>query len=141
MRKSVKIAEIEKLLAHRNAGLRFPVTTEAFVGWAERYVKACKERAIVCVIEKVSASGMSRNLKFLQMSKSKEGRYDMLQFWGFFKALGYQEVKNSDCFRVHGCGMDMVFATNYNIIWKLHCLGFITRKECDDLAQRTPHKI
>lgn len=139
MARKLNIEEIEKLLAKHNKGKQFPTTLENFVGSAERYIKASRHHAIICNIDTVSSSGMSRTLKFLQMDKSKEGRYSLLQFWDFFKALGFTEAKNSrGYFRVNGCGMDMVFATNYDIIHKLHRLGFITAKECDVLAQRTP---
>ena len=69
----------------------------------------------------------------------KGSDYRFYNFYGFFNALGY--TKSGNGFRVNGCGMDMVFNTNYVIIHKLHHLGFITKKECDILAQKTPSRF
>lgn len=113
----------------------FPQYFEAtdFVSSAQSYIKAIKSGRMLCVIKSVSASGMSRVISF----HSFEGT-GYRQYWSLFKALGYSEDKNTQGFRIGGCGMDMVFATNYNIIHKLHSLGFITAKECATLAQKTP---
>ena len=35
-------------------------------------------------------------------------------------------------------GMDMVFHVHYCLIHSLHRLGFISKKECDELSQETP---
>jgi len=111
----------------------------------DRYIKASKEHRIICNIESVSSSGMSRVIRFLEIShgsaRDEKGKqYGLLTFWALFVALGYQQA-GRDGFRVHGCGMDMVFATHYGIIWQLHNAGFIDRKTCEKLAQKTPHKI
>jgi len=110
---------------------------EEFINNANRYIKAIKEGRMCCVIDKVSASGMSRNIKFLECSKGRGG-YRFYNFCAFFTALGYTRVNNSDTFRIGGCGMDMIFHTNYTIIHRLHRLGFINKKECARLAQDTP---
>jgi hypothetical protein len=62
-----------------------------------------------------------------------------LNFYAFFGALGFTESGNG--FRISGCGMDMVFHTNYSIIHKLQKLGFIDMKKRDVLAQKTPTKF
>lgn len=106
---------------------------------AQRYIKAIKEGRMLCIIPSVSSSGMSRVIKFLECSKHKGSRrHSYLHFWALFTALGYQEVRSQNGFRIHGCGMDMVFHTNYSIMHDLCRLGFITRKQCDSLAQQTP---
>jgi hypothetical protein len=95
-----------------------------------------------CSIGSVSSSGMSRTIKFLAPEKNiKRGEYQYLNFFAFFRILGYTPVKDSHYFRINGCGMDMVFHTNYSIIHKLHRLGFITKKQCEQLAQATPQVI
>lgn len=129
----------------KKQGTRYQLTPEEMRGHIDRYIKASKEHRIICNIESVSSSGMSRVLQFLEMSAGSRHdhggkRYGLLTFWVFFVALGYQQA-GRDGFRVHGCGMDMVFATHYDIIWRLHNAGFIDRKTCDKLAQRTPHKV
>lgn len=108
-----------------------------FVDDAKTYIKAIKERRMLCVIKSVSSSGMSRNIKFNSCEKAKTG-YWYRQYSCLFITLGYTEVKGTDSFRIGGCGMDMIFHTNYSIIHKLKNLGFITKEECEKLAQETP---
>lgn len=105
-----------------------------FLRDAKTYLKAIKENRMLCIIKSVSASGMSRVINFHSFEKTY-----YIQYYCFFKALGYQST--NDGFRIHGCGMDMVFNTNYNIVHTLHRLGFISKKECDILAQKTPTKL
>jgi hypothetical protein len=122
-------------------------SVDTFMDDCKRYISAIKQGRIICNIESVSRSGMSRNIKFLECAKTRSG-FRYLQFWSFFKALGFTETPSrnngwgrSETFRIHGCGMDMIFHTNYTIIHKLHRLGFMTKKECDKLAQLTPQTI
>lgn len=134
--------EINKLLNAHNKGLRFPVSEESFIYSCERYIKATKEKRMICSIGSVSSSGMSRTIKFLEMAKNKtSNEHHLLNFYQLFEVLGYTKIKNSDYFRIGGCGMDMVFATNYNIIHQLKHLGFITEKASKSLAQTTPHVV
>lgn len=116
-----------------------------FVNNALAYIKAIRERRMLCVIESVSASGMSRVMKFhsfeIYKKKGNYGRGYYRNYYAFFEAMGFTPAKNSDGFRINGCGMDMVFHTNYTIIHDLHRLGFITKEECDKLAQETPAKL
>tara|TARA_R110000822_G_scaffold302960_1_gene427480 strand:+ start:182 stop:610 length:429 start_codon:yes stop_codon:yes gene_type:complete len=114
---------------------------DQFVQSAKRYIKAIKQGRVICNIESVSASGMSRVLKFNECNGSIKSGFRFLNFWKLFKDLGFAENKNSQGFRVSGCGMDMVFHTNYTIMHQLHRLGFINKKECDELAQKTPKTI
>jgi hypothetical protein len=126
-----------------NSAIIKQYSVETFISDAKRYLSAIKQGRMICNIESVSRSGMTRNIKFLECSKNttiKEYRY--LSFWSFFKCLGFvQSGKYKDLFRIGGCGMDMIFNTNYTIIHKLHRLGFINKKECDILAQKTPTVI
>lgn len=110
---------------------------EDFIRQAERYIKATKENRLICNIDKVTASGMSCTMKFLEFDKSKN-KGVVLDFWTLFKALGYTEVNRSGYFRLNGCGMDMEFNTHYNIIHNIYSMGFITKKQCDKLAQMKP---
>ena len=103
---------------------------------AIRYIKAIKQGRMICSIDTVSRSGMSRTLKFMEFQKS-----NIYNFHAFFIALKFNQVKNSDYFRVYGCGMDMVFHTNYTIIHRLYRLGFLGYDECEKLAQLTPKII
>ena len=114
---------------------------DQFIADAERYIKAVKEGRMICAISSVSRSGMSRNMSFSSMEKHdppyhNERRYSLRNYFCLFMALGYTRV--GDDFRIGGCGMDMVFHTNYTMIHHFKRLGFITDAECRVLAQRTP---
>ena len=120
---------------------------ESFIENALRYINAINQNRMFCIIESVSQSGMSRNLKFhsFEIYAKKESRYNHSGYYSsyftLFVAMGFTQVKSSNCFKVNGCGMDMVFYTNYSIIHKLHNLGFIDKKMCEDLAQKTPSRF
>ena len=113
---------------------------------AERLAEFCKATAegrLFCVIHSVSSSGMSRNMSFHETAKygkkMNDGRqYGQFNFWALFSALGYQVVKDSDAFRIGGCGMNMVFNTHYNVIHSAHGFGLITKEQCSKLSQMTP---
>jgi hypothetical protein len=111
---------------------------------AERLAEFCKATAegrMFCIIHSVSSSGMTRNMSFCETAKLQtphnEKKYCQLNFWSLFKALGYREAKG-DGFAIGGCGMDMVFATHYNIIHSAARFGLITKKQCAKLSQMTP---
>ena len=132
--------DFTKLLTAYNRGRNYPTSEQVFTEHCKRYIKAIKQGRMICAIDRVSASGMSRNIKFLECAKGKD-RYHYLTFWELFCILGYTNVKNTDTFRIGGCGMDMIFHTNYSIIHQLKRLGFITDKTCEVLAQKTPNVI
>ena len=114
---------------------------ENFIDNANRYIKAIESGRMCCIIESVSASGMSRTLKFMECS-GKGQNFNYLNFFQLFRMLGYSPKNSqSNVFRVHGCGMDMVFNTNYNNIHTLQRLGFMTKTKCNKLAQCTPNLI
>lgn len=107
---------------------------------AKSYIAAIKSGRMLVVIKSVSASGMTRKMDFSACEKAGKGYYQAYYYRSFsrmFVALGYRLDKNHDIV-ISGCGMDMVFNTNYNIIHKLHKLGFITKSACATLAQKTP---
>lgn len=115
-----------------------------FIRTGMTYIKAIKEGRMINSIGSVSSSGMSRTIKFMSTEKSKTGgmEYFHRNYWAFFKALGYTEARSKDgYFSIGGCGMDMIFDTNYRNIHYLHRWGFISRKQCDRLAQMTPNTI
>lgn len=115
-------------------------SADQFAADAVRYIAAIKSRRMICNIGSVSSSGMSRTIKFLAPEKNtKLKNYSYLNFFCMFKALGYTESRSKDhYFTISGCGMDMIFHTNYTIIHRLHRLGFISKTECSRLAQETP---
>lgn len=140
-RKEQKQAEISARISKK---LRY-YSFEQFERDAQRYLKATREGRMLCIIPHVSSSGMSRNIKFMAPEKSDrpgengQDQYYYLNFNCFFIALGYTESRAKDgSFTISGCGMDMVFHTNYSIIHDMEGLEYITREECNVLAQKTP---
>jgi hypothetical protein len=131
-------AEIIKNIAKRKY-----YSEEAFLTDANAYINAIRENRMINVIGKVSASGMSRTLKFTSCEHNKNANsYYQRQYISLFEALVYKETKNDyGYFRVHGCGMDMIFHTNYCIIHDFKRIGLINEEECRNLAQRTPTTI
>lgn len=145
---TMKTKLIEKLVNDYNkkTGSEYPVEVEGFKYNVKRYIKAIKENRMMCSIDKVAPSGMSRTLKFVEMVKGgykQHGttQHNVYNFYVLFDMLQHEKVRDSDYFRIHGCGMDMVFNTNYNIIREFYHLGFITLKTCKVLEQKTPHVI
>lgn len=115
---------------------------ERFLSDAKRYVKAIREGRVICSIGSVSNSGMSRTIKFLAPEKSKhDKKYYYSNFFAFMKSLEFSPVRDSDYFRINGCGMDMIFHTNYSIMHRLERLGIISKKDCEVFAQMTPSVI
>ncbi len=121
---------------YKEYGIRFDryFDESDFEKSAKRYIDASKRESLLCIIDSVSKSGMSRTLKFIE-AKPNKGKMNFLNFYGLFNAMGFCKVKDSDSFRVYGCGMDMVFHTHYTIIRTLKGLGFITKTTADSLAQ------
>lgn len=127
---------ISKLGGHYNS--------ETFLKDAKSYISAIKDGRMINSIGSVSSSGMSRTMKFLSCERSKyqHGQKNYYRnYFAFFVALGHNKPNNSDFFRVNGCGMDMVFSTNYNNIHQLKYWGIITKKQADKLCQQTPNTI
>lgn len=100
---------------------------------AERFIKALKEKRIIACVKYVSSSGMSRDIAFREVIKTKYG-YSMLQFDWFFEQLGWPRSKNYDAIRVGGCGMDMRFHVLYSVCQELQYYGFKLPKEWPSLA-------
>lgn len=119
-------------------------SAQRFESDAKRYIEAIEDERMICKIHSVAPSGMSRVMSFMEFGIDKKynrGQGYVLNFFMLFDVLGYQKVKDSDGYRIHGCGMDMVFNTNYNIIHSLWRMGFLQRKRCNRLAQRTPRCV
>lgn len=119
------------------------MSVDDFIRNAERYIKAIEEGRVINSIGSVSKSGMSRTIKFVECAKNKNTkRHQYLNFFTLFKALGYSEARSQNgYFSISGCGMDMIFHTNYSNIHVLCRLGFITKNKCSVLAQATPSTI
>ena len=114
-----------------------------FFEWVKEYIKAIQENRMICNIEHVSSSGMSRYITFNYLEKSKydKKKYNLLNTYFIFKSLGYRYNKKYAAFYISGCGMDMIFHTNYENIHTFKRLGFLSEKECQKLSQNTPVTI
>lgn len=138
-----------KIIANLNSSKEFQknlkklshYSNEQFLKDALQYIKAIKERRMLCNIISVSNSGMSRNIKFMSCEKNntRKNEYWHSNYNCLFIALGYTRV--NDGFRINGCGMDMVFHTNYSIIHNLKTFGILNKKQCATLCQMTPTVI
>lgn len=112
-----------------------------FIKDAQNWIKAIKEGRIICSVVSVSSSGMTRQLKFLSCESSNykdDEKYYFRQYNTMLQSLGFRYNKNKYCISVSGCGMDMIFHTNYTIIHQLKRMGFINDVECSTLSQMTP---
>lgn len=136
--KVISKIESSKEIQKKMKGLRY-YNNENFISDAKQYIKAIKDGSMFCIIKSVSNSGISRVIDFKSVAKSKDKRFYYRNYNCFFIALGFTEV--SDGFRISGCGMDMIFHTNYSIIHSLCRLGLINKKQCSQLAQNTPSKF
>ena len=107
-----------------------------FVNDAKAYIAAVKSGRILYTVTRtsVSKSGMSRNISVKSFEgKMTEGYYR--NYIGFLRALGYK-IDFFGYVKISGCCMNMLFYTNHNIIHALHRMGFLSKKECDTLAQK-----
>lgn len=118
---------------------------DSFILDCTKYISAIKDGRMLVSIGSVSKSGMSRTMSFTSINKADKGfykKYSRQRYMMMFKVLGYTLARNRETyFSINGCGMDMVFNTNYNNIHKLCSLGFITKKECKVLCQQTPEVV
>ncbi len=108
---------------------------EDFIKDCQTYIKALKSGRLQYRVTSVSKSGMSRDILISSFEGSiTKGYYRnytlMLEILGFnFASKFASEI------RVKGCGMNMLFATNYNIIHTFKNIGLIDKKQCETLAQ------
>lgn len=98
---------------------------------AERFIKALKEERILCSVQSVSKSGMSRVIAFREIAKCGK-KFTILQFDWFLEQLGY--TAKNDGISVGGCGMDMIFHTLYSVAGTLKANGFKVPKDYMILA-------
>jgi len=115
-------------------------SVERFASDCKAWIAAIKEGRMLCVIQSVSSSGMTRQMEFTSCEKNSKPYYSPYSYRNYsmlFEILGYS-VNRSGYVRISGCGMDMVFNTNYCVIHSLCRMGFITKKTCSKLSQMTP---
>jgi len=138
-KKQIQAIEANKEITKNLKKLNY-YSAEQLAGDILTYIKAISERRMINVIKSVSSSGMRRVIKFTSC-EGKKGNFYQRQYYSLFIAMGYAYDKNKDGFIISGCGMDMIFHTNYSLIHDFKRLGFITEDQCKKLAQETPNTI
>ena len=116
---------------------------ESFNESAKRWCKAIKEGRIIATVTSVARSGMSRNIKIVELHKhgvTGTNRYYTLNFNQFLSVLGYRVNDRGEVI-MHGCGMDMVYAITEGVVSELHYLGAINEKEYNELRRNTANVI
>lgn len=107
---------------------------EDFIHDCKVYIKALKSGRLQYTVTNVSKSGMSRDINIQSYEGTMlKGYYR--QYTGLTAALGYKRSGWADI-RVGGCGMNMMFATNYNIIHDFKRMGLISESDCKTLCQK-----
>jgi hypothetical protein len=110
-------------------------TEDDFIKDAKTYVKAVKSGRILYTVTHVSSSGMSRDINIKSFEGNMaNGSYRSYNY--FLQAMGYKFKKHSWDITVSGCGMNMLFGTNYNIIHDLTRMNIINDSDCKILAQK-----
>lgn len=110
-------------------------TQEDFIRDSKIYIKALKSGRLQYRVTNVSKSGMNRDILISSYEGSMNKGY-YRNYTLMLEVLGYKFVsKYSSEIKVNGCGMNMLFATNYNIIHTFKNIGLINKKQCDVLAQ------
>ena len=107
---------------------------ESFISDCKSYIKAVQSGRILYTVTSVSQSGMSRTINISSYEGTMTKGY-YRNYINMLETLGYKFNKNYDI-KVRGCGMNMLFSTNYNIIYNLFNMGFITKAKRDSLSQK-----
>ena len=114
-------------------------SADEFIKDSLTYAAAIKDGRMLCIVKSVSKSGMSRILTFHSLEGIESKYYR--SYRSFFEAMGYKENRSKEGFTVSGCGMDMIFHTNYNIMHDLRRMGIISKDEAETLCQKTPTNL
>ena len=111
-------------------------TKEMLLDDIQDYIKALKEGRLQYLVMNVSQSGMNRNILIQSCEQNKtNNNFYFRQYSRMFEMLNYKLDKDYNI-RVSGCGMNMLFATNYNLIHTFKSMNIISAAEADILAQK-----
>lgn len=123
--------EIEKRLSKEEY-----YTKEMLLDDIQDYIKALKEGRLQYLVMNVSPNGMNRNILIQSCEQNKtNNNFYFRQYSRMFEMLGYK--LNKDYYlKVSGCGMNMLFATNYNLIHTFKNMNIISETEAKILAQK-----
>ena len=111
-------------------------TKEMLLNDIQDYIKALKEGRLQYLVMNVSQSGMNRNILIQSCEQNKSNNnFYFRQYSRMFEMLNYKLDKDYNI-RVVGCGMNMLFATNYNLIHTFKNMNIISENEAVILAQK-----
>ena len=115
-------------------------TIDEFVADASRYIAAVADGRLICANLVASKSGMSRSFSLVELTKQTKGvRSHLCSFYSLLNTLGYSIDSRTHAIRVRGCGMNMIWHTNYDIIRQLASMGLMNKTKAGRLSQLTPH--
>ena len=111
-------------------------TKEMLLDDIQDYIKALKEGRLQYIVMNVSSNGMNRTIFIQSCEQSKTNNsFYFRQYSRMFEMLNYKLDKDYNI-RVSGCGMNMLFATNYYLIQTFKSMNIISAAEADILAQK-----
>ena len=111
-------------------------TKEMLLDDIQDYIKALKEGRLQYLVMSVSQSGMNRNILIQSCEQNKSNNnFYFRQYSRMFEMLNYKLDKNYNV-KVSGCGMNMLFATNYYLIHTFKSMNIILKDEADVLSQK-----
>ena len=111
-------------------------TKEMLLDDIQDYIKALKEGRLQYLVMNVSQSGMNRNILIQSCEQNKtNNNFYFRQYSRMFEMLNYKLDKDYNI-RVSGCGMNMLFATNYYLIQTFKSMNIISESEANILAQK-----
>ena len=111
-------------------------TKEMLLNDIQDYIKALKEGRLQYLVMNVSSNGMSRSILIQSCEQNKTNNsFYFRQYSRMFEMLNYKLDKNYNI-KVVGCGMNMLFATNYYLIHTFKSMNIISTAEADILAQK-----
>ena len=111
-------------------------TKEMLLSDIQDYIKALKDGRLQYLVMNVSQSGMNRNILIQSCEHYKAtNKFYFRQYSRMLEMLNYKLDKNYYV-KVSGCGMNMVFATNYYLIQTFKSMNIISESEANILAQK-----
>ena len=106
---------------------------ESFVKDCKTYIKAVQAGRALFRVTHVSTSGMSRNISITSFEGKMSKGY-FRQYASMLEVMGFNLTNRFEV-KVSGCGMDMVWNTNYNIVNMIKSYGIITKKTSAIVSQ------
>ena len=139
----LKSDEIQKLVdIYNNKCVRESqhITAEDFIEHARRYIKASKQTRLMAVVK--SRTGSYTTFRVVELTKYPgTNNHGIYLFNTLLKSLGFTGARDTDFFRINGGFIDMIRQAHYLVIYRLHRLGFTTKKAYETLEQNTPHSL